>query len=197
MKNFYKELPEGYELIKVVDAKTKSFSRFMNIGSLILTIIVCALTMIIKKVKFPFTDDIPYLLMSVAIFIILLFGSIITHELLHGLAYKVLTKEKLTFGFNMTVAFCGVPNIYVSKKTALISLLAPFVIINSLYIISLFFLPNTILGIYIILCFGIHFGGCIGDLYDTYLLLFKLRGKVLMNDTGPKQSFYVLKEGEK
>ena len=37
MKNFYKELPEGYELIKVVDAKTKSFSRFMNIGSLIET----------------------------------------------------------------------------------------------------------------------------------------------------------------
>ena len=74
MKNFYKELPEGYELIKVVDAKTKSFSRFMNIGSLILTIIVCALTMIIKKVKFQFTDDIPYLLMSVAIFFILIFG---------------------------------------------------------------------------------------------------------------------------
>ena len=37
----------------------------------------------------------------------------------------------------------------------------------------------------------LHLGGCSGDLYDMILLLFVIKGDVLMKDTGPKQTFYV------
>ena len=40
--------------------------------------------------------------------------------------------------------------------------------------------------------FAIHFGGCIGDLYMTALLLFRYKDpRTLMNDTGPKQTIYL------
>ena len=40
--------------------------------------------------------------------------------------------------------------------------------------------------------FGLHLGGCSGDLYVTYLFLTKFKNKkVLMRDTGPEQFFYV------
>ena len=36
-----------------------------------------------------------------------------------------------------------------------------------------------------------HLGGCVGDLYDTGLYLFRFRDPdTLMQDTGPKQTFY-------
>ena len=36
-----------------------------------------------------------------------------------------------------------------------------------------------------------HMGGCVGDLYDTGLYLFRFRDPTtLMQDTGPKQTFY-------
>ena len=38
--------------------------------------------------------------------------------------------------------------------------------------------------------FALHFGGCVGDLHATYLLLFKFKGDILMKDTGPKQTYY-------
>ena len=38
----------------------------------------------------------------------------------------------------------------------------------------------------------IHIGGCVGDLYDAALYLFRFRDPLtLMRDTGPKQSFYL------
>ena len=37
-----------------------------------------------------------------------------------------------------------------------------------------------------------HVGGCVGDLWVTYYLLFKYRDKkMIVNDTGPKQTFYI------
>ena len=112
MKNFFKELPDGYELIKIVDAKTKSFSLFMTVGSLLLTVIVFLISISFKKIEFMFDYNIPYLLLIVVIFVVLMFGSIIFHELLHGLVYKVLTKEKREVSGNV----CCRCNVYGRTK---------------------------------------------------------------------------------
>jgi hypothetical protein len=71
-------------------------------------------------------------------------------------------------------------------------MLAPFVI-HSIWMIALIcLLPANVWCLLVIVLFAIHFGGCAGDLYGTLILLFKYRGKsVLMNDSGPKQTFYV------
>ncbi len=117
--------------------------------------------------------------------------TIIVHELLHGAAYKLLTGEKLTFGFTLSVAYCGVPHIYVYRRAALIALLTPFTVFTILYIVLLLAVSDPFTKLCILLPFAVHTGGCVGDLYDTYIYLTRFKDPAtLMQDTGPKQTFY-------
>ena len=93
--------------------------------------------------------------------------------------------------FTKTVAFCGVPNIYTSRKTAIISTLSPFVIFGIVFILLVIFLPANMWGFISIIMLVSHFLGCSGDLYCAYLLIHKLPKGTLMLDTGPVQTFYV------
>ena len=192
MENYYRELPEGYREAKVVDAKAKKTSVILTLSSIALTalafvpIAVCCDFEVVFNALKEKTAVVPYFvfLFSMVIYIIL-------HELIHGAAYKALTHQKLTFGFTLTVAFCGVPDVYTSRKTALIALLAPFVTFTVIFIPLLVWLHGVNMVFYAFagILFAIHFGGCIGDLYMTALLLFKYKDpRTLMNDTGPKQT---------
>ena len=51
-------------------------------------------------------------------------------------------------------------------------------------------MPANMINLAILLVFGTHTSGCVGDLYGTIVLI-SLKGKLLMNDTGPKQTFYI------
>lgn len=130
--------------------------------------------------------------------ILAMFLYVFLHEMTHALAYKVLTGEKLVFGITLTTAYCGVPHIFVYRKAALIAVLAPFVVFTVL-LSALFLLvshPYTKLLTAVLL--GLHWGGCTGDLYDALIFLTKLRSpKTLMQDTGPRQTFYLYESGEK
>ena len=129
-----------------------------------------------------------------------MFGYIVLHELVHGIAYKALTGEKLTFGVSWSCAFCGVPHVYTYRKTAVISVISPFAVFTLLFIpIILILYPISPL-YYLIAAFlfGMHLGGCSGDLYVFYLLTVKFKSKeTLMRDTGPEQFFYVPDEQTK
>ena len=117
---------------------------------------------------------------------------VILHELTHGLVYKIMTKQKLTFGISLSCAFCGVPKIFVTRKTALFSILAPFVVYSLIFLPILILIPANMICLAILLVFGTHTSGCVGDLYGT-IVLASLKGELLMNDTGPKQTFFVKK----
>jgi hypothetical protein len=93
------------------------------------------------------------------------------------------------------VAFCGVPNIYVSKKVSIMAVLAPFVTYSIILIPILILIPANLIYFALLMIFALHFSGCVGDLYVTYILL-KSKGNILilMNDTGPKQTFYKLEQ---
>ncbi len=195
MENYYMTLPEGYREVKVVDAKKGSTSAFFTVSSIGLTIL--ALVPIVlncdySQVSLSFHDRqtlIAYFLMFVGLIVY-----IVLHELTHGIAYKALTHQKLTYGFTLTVAFCGVPDIYTSRRTALISLAAPFVTYTVILIPLMIWLHSVSMLYYLAVgfIFASHFGGCIGDLYMMYLLLFKYKDpRTLMNDTGPKQTIYI------
>lgn len=193
MKNFYKELPENFTAFKTIDAKEdkKVIIKFNILNILLIVIAILPFISIIKNniANINSSDLLLFMLIFLVSFIIY----IILHELTHGLVYKMLTKEKLTFGITLTVAFCGVPHIYVSKKTALLSCLAPFVIYSIIFIALIFIVPSGIYKLAMILLFASHFGGCIGDLWVSYILLTN-KGDILMNDTGPKQTFYHLEK---
>ncbi len=181
------ELPEGYKPVKIVDAKDSKLIVVLNVITIVVTLGFIALSFAIIRPSLE--DGIPVVKLMLAVSAFLVY--IVLHELTHGLAYKILTGRKLTFGLTLSVAYCGVPDIYVYRRTALISLLAPLTVFSILFLVPLFFLENPWNKFVMLLLFSEHFGGCTGDIYDTLLLLFKYKDPAtLMNDTGPKQTFY-------
>ncbi len=194
MKNCYEELPNNYQEVYCIDAKDKKVVIWFHIVNILLMAVVMVTCYFIKDVNLVNSLKNDNILIPTLIMLVGMVVYIILHELTHGIVYKIMTKRKLTFGMTLSVAFCGVPDVYVSKKTALFAILAPFVVFNIVYIVLLIIVPANIIAFYVILLFGIHFGGCVGDLYGTYVLLFKMSNKCLMNDTGPKQTFYEISE---
>lgn len=195
MENYYKTLPENYVEVYCIDAKDKKTSTLLTVGSLAISAVVFAVVCLFADFR-AFMDTlksgniwVPYF-----VFIAGMFGYIILHELVHGIAYKSLTHQKLTFGLTLTVAFCGVPDIYTSRKTALIALAAPFTVFTVL-LLPLLIWMGSVSQVYFLIVgflFAMHLGGCIGDLYGMYLLLFRFKDpRLLMNDTGPKQTFFM------
>ncbi len=198
MENYYRTLPEGYHEVKVVDAKNdKKVSVSFTVLSLVLAAVVfipIAMNLEMGIRSIIRSTERSTLLISYVVLIASFIGYIILHELVHGAAYKALTHQKLTFGLTLTVAFCGVPDVYTSRKTALIALAAPFVTFSAILIPLVVYL-HSVSQLYFLfagILFAIHFGGCIGDLYMMFLFLFKYRDpRALMNDTGPKQTIYL------
>ncbi|MBQ7924248.1 MAG: DUF3267 domain-containing protein [Clostridia bacterium] len=185
-----KELPQGYEEKYSIDAGDKKTGLIFNVVGLS----IMAFVAVIVICTAPPLGNAWVLLWQMLLLLAAIVVYTVLHEIVHGIAYKVLTKEKLTFGIKWSCAFCGVPNIYIYRKTALTALLAPFVLFSILLIptavvfgvfSSFYYLPTGLL-------FGFHLGGCCGDLYMTGVLVFKYRDKdVLLRDTGPKQWIYV------
>ncbi len=198
MKKYYEDtIPDGYVLVKTIDAKDKKTVIRMNILSFIPVIIGFPLFFLfipLSNVKDAIDEDPLRLSIASCVFFVTMFLYIVLHELTHGAAYKLLTKKKLTFGMTLSVAFCGVPEIYVYRRASLIATLAPFVTFIPVFTVLMLCLQNPIDKLYALLMLTIHIGGCIGDLWCTYTYLFKLRDPLtLTNDTGPKQTFYIPK----
>ena len=194
-KYYTKELPDGYQPAKTVDVGEKRFAILMNLAATLLTAVVGVGGFFLKFAGDP-GSAIPDLsnvwLFEGWLFAILvsLIVYLVLHELTHGIVYKILTGEKLTFGLKLSCAFCGVPDVYVTRKTAFLALLAPFTVFSVAFLVPFFLLSGSLSFSFLVL-FSLHFGGCAGDLYDTFLLLFRLKGNLLMRDTGPRQTFYI------
>ncbi len=185
--NFERTLPEGYKEAYVIDATSGKFSIWLNVVAMALMVVVAVPLVVIICGMGEIHIGSTFLLILCGLLIVYT----ILHELTHGIAYKVMTGEKLTFGLTLTVAYCGVPKIFVYRKTALVALLAPFTVYSILFIALMIALPDPTMKLAVGLLFAIHFGGCAGDLYDTFIYLTKFRDpKTLMQDTGPRQTFY-------
>ena len=198
-KSFENELPVGYRQALYINAKNAKFGIIFNLIALAVLAIVIVLAVISllasgKEVpNFLDTESLSSLIAYV-VFIALMSTYIVLHELVHGIAYKAQTGEKLTFGVSWSCAFCGVPHIYTYRKTALIAVVAPFAVFTLLFIpiLILLYFVSPLYYMIMALVFGLHLGGCSGDLYVLYLLTKKFKNKnTLMRDTGPEQFFYV------
>ena len=199
-QNFERELPQGYRQVFYLNAKSVKVGVILNLVAIavlavIMMIAVVALALLADEYKLD-TDPVRALI-ALWVFLLAMIAYIVLHELVHGIAYKSLTGEKLTFGLSWSCAFCGVPKVYTYRKTALIALVSPLIVFSvvlialtvALYFVSpIYYLMSAFL-------FGLHLGGCCGDIYVTLLFLFKFKDKrTLMRDTGPEQFFYVIEE---
>ncbi len=187
-KSFERQLTDGYTAAKVIDAGSKRLALATGAVAVAIPIIFAVVTArMVQPFDAPTSGAVIYYILfgfSVALYAVL-------HELIHGAVYKAMTKEKLTFGMSLTVIYCGVPNILVYRRTALLALLAPFVTFTVIFA-GLLFIPAPPLYTFLMsLLLGIHIGGCSGDLYVAYLLLFRHRSPdILLSDSGPKQVIY-------
>ena len=190
MKHWEKELPAGYREALVIDAKdNKKLVRGMGLAALL--VFGLFVWIAIATQWRGMTEEEPSVRMA-SWFLVSLIAYIVLHELTHGAAYKLLTGQKLTFGLTLSVAFCGVPEIYVYRRASLISVLAPFVVFTVLGVILLIALPDPWIRFYVLAFLGLHIGGCSGDLYNTWMYLTRFRDpRTLTRDTGPVQTFYL------
>lgn len=195
-KNFEETLPEGYREVYHINAKDAKVGLILNLVSLVPLAVVAGIAVLIAFLT-DMDMDIGGLLefeLSLIIFLVAIIVYMVAHELVHGIAYKSMTHRKLTFGLSWSCAFCGVPDIYCYRKTALVALIMPFAVFTVL-------LTALVVGMYFVgfipfllsaLLLGLHIGGCSGDLYMFGLLIFKYRDDaLLMRDTGPEQFIYV------
>ena len=193
MNKYYLELPENYKLDKTIDMKKMSTNIFLNVLNILFVIISLLILIPLKFKEIKFDNLIE---LSIVMFIVLIgfIIYIVLHELTHGLFYKIFTKQKLTFGVSLTYAYCGVPNIYVRKKEAIIACLSPLIIFSIIFLTLIFILPPNYINLSIIILFSFYFGGCSGDIYLALILLIKYDKDTYIKDTGPTQ--YIYKKGE-
>lgn len=203
MKNYEKELPSGYTEALHINALDKKLGLVLNLAALVIMAVVVLVGLIPIFIGEPFEYDSITGFVASSVFIVAMLLYMVLHELVHGVAYKILTKEKLSFGISWSCAWCGVPNIYVYRRASLIALVAPLITF------TVILLPLTVLlyfvsPYYYIVSLAIlatHLGGCIGDIYMTFLLLTRFKDDaILVRDTGPEQYIYIpdkenIKEG--
>lgn len=197
MNRFERVLPSGYVEVYSIDAKKKSTVILMNVA-LILVFAVSFFLMMLPLLDKNFEarqmidpEKMPIWL-SVLVTVAVYLGYIVLHELTHGIAYKGMTGEPLTYGITLAVAYCGVPHIYVSRKVALIASAAPLVVFTVLFggLSAVLFATDTLLYTLSAVVLCAHLGGCVGDLWVISLLLFRFKDPALLvRDTGPKQTF--------
>ena len=135
-KNFERELPRGYKEDFHIDARDKKTAILLSFGSFAITAVVFALLLIHffnSGVDLSDIHPISFFLFYF-IFVVSMLLYVVLHELVHGVVYKVMTGEKLTFGITPAAAFCGVPNIYTYRRCALFALLAPLVIFTVIFV---------------------------------------------------------------
>ena len=203
-KTFERELPKGYKLEEVIDATHGKFAAKFVISSSLMLIVVLGFLALPFLLDSSRSISYEYLISEECS--LYFFGGCmlsivytILHELVHGAVYKKYTGEKLTYGLALTCAYCGVPKIFVYRKPAIAAAIAPFVLFTIVLIpvLAICYFYSTGFYIAIGVLFALHFSGCAGDLYATFLFATKYKDNcVLMNDTGPRSAFFVPTDAE-
>ena len=190
--NFESTLPTSYRVAVALDARRGRFALMLTLLSFLLTALV-AVPLLIPVLLRPDA----FASWDLLLFYAVLFGGYIAymllHELVHGAVYKMMTRQRLTFGLSWNCAFCGVPRIFTYRRCALTATLAPFVLF-SIVLAPLLPLALGNVSVYfgVAMLYALHIGGCSGDLYVAGLLLLRYRDpRMLMNDTGPAMTLYI------
>lgn len=195
-QNFERDLPSGYKQALYINAKKAKFGIIFNLIALVVLVIVMVVAILSLRFSGKLSFDIlkieyTQLIVAYLIFFASMIGYIVLHELVHGIAYKTLTGERLTFGISWSCAFCGAPHIFTYRKTAIISVISPFAVFTFLFIpiLVLLYCFSPLYYLIAAFVFGLHLGGCSGDLYVLYLLTAKFKDKKRLCATRDPNSF--------
>ncbi|MDD3999904.1 MAG: DUF3267 domain-containing protein [Bacilli bacterium] len=180
----FKDLPEGYKKVDALDLKEdKRLLILVNVLSILLI-----LPFIPLYIVFNYKISNTQIYVSVLFIFIGYIIIIIIHELIHGIFFKLGTKEKIKYRFHGVYASASVDHIYFKKNHYLVVSLAPVVILTIvLSILAYIFCEDYFLHFYILI--AIQFGSAAGDFYVVYRLL-KHDKNTLIRDYGVGMEFY-------
>ena len=193
MKNYYTELPEGFKkFAEANSAGGEKLAKWLNIFSIFIMIIMVYIT---YSLRFAETEDVSIVgfwlsRIHLLFFLFVFVAALICHSFLHGLVYKLITGQDFKISAGGNIICCSLPGVYVNRKTAILALLAPFVVFSAAFIIAMN-VTEGYLALAFVFAFAIHAGCCTGDFYNVILLAFVFKGDVLMCDGGTKQTYYM------
>ena len=192
-KGSFRELPQGYREIHLYDVNGKRFKLLTGPVSFLVSLALASLLFFSRLgfslSAFHMTWKPLYLLHILTVVVLILVYTIL-HELTHGLVYKLFTRQKLCFGFVGSLAYCGLPGVYVRRRIAAASCIAPFAVYTVVFLILLYALPVSAFWLALLLAFMNHLGGCFADLYAFFVML-RQDKDLLMLDNGKEQHVFV------
>lgn len=129
---------------------------------------------------------------SFLLFVGIILGMMVIHEVVHGLFFWLFTGSRPVFGLKLLFAYAGAPGWYIPRNQYIVVGLAPLVLITAagFFLIVLITLPLAQLFL-----FGItmNASGAVGDLYVSAWVLLR-SPEALIEDTGVGFSIYERKE---
>ncbi len=186
MYKIYKELPSNYDCIKKIDMKNnrKEYILINVLTNVIFIPFLIGLAFI--EVEFTISP------LGILAFLIGVIITIIIHELIHAFFFRIGNKVKVKYKFHGFAASASVPDVYYQKRHYIIITLAPFLILNILYILLILFLSDGLFYL-VYFIFAFHLSGCVGDLY-VFSKLFMMPKETLIQDYGIGMRFYQIKK---
>lgn len=175
MKTYERDLPEGYEKVKIINSQ----DRRDNVVEMI-CIFSPSLLLLVFGILFVNVTIVQWV--ALLLLIPLIPAYIILHELVHGMIYMILTGQKFKIGRESNGNFyCILPRIYVYYRTQLLCAAAPLIF----FTVTL--LSGTVIAIlngsyvFIVLSglMAFHFFACRSDMY-LIKELFKIRDSQLL-----------------
>ena len=119
-KAFEYTLPSYYRQVYHLNAKSLKVGILFNVIALVVMLATLGLAAIpMLALKIPYTDvSSVWIILFPLLLIAAMMVYVVLHELVHGLAYKLSTGQRLSFGISWSCAFCGVPKIYTYRRVA-------------------------------------------------------------------------------
>lgn len=164
----------------------KKIAIWLNVASLILMVPMMILFFGVAVITHPIVQPLVFsdtqIIWTIIQPLIILFLVIVVHEGIHGIFFKLFNpKGHVEFGLKGGFAYAvSEGSIYTKGQMNIIGM-APFVIISILFTLAYVF-GFMSSGMYVMYA-GLHGAMCIGDLWYLYLLTFKHRGTLYVEDT--------------
>ncbi len=111
-QNFARDLPSNYRQVFHINASNAKMGIIMNnLFAFVSLAAVVAIATLFLHLGGGSVSELMYSepsknMIAMLLFMVIMLGYIVLHELLHGAAYKTLTGERLTFGISWSCAFC-------------------------------------------------------------------------------------------
>ena len=205
MKHRFDELPDDAELLKTLSHsefkgfakeafKIKSHIKPFFLGIIFLSFAALPLVMS-YSITFIFTSgEWAYLIHALVAIVANFTVILVAHELLHGLAYKLLGSKRLYFGaiLRKMIFYAASDQEYFNGREFKIIAWLPFVVISSILISGLFLAPAY--WVFFVIAFAVHSLMCQGDFaLILYMMQYPADKFLTMDSRAKKETYFYLR----